>query len=169
MEPFVLHYAREHRRELYGELLWLAIQKPSIKVASDYAPTFRYKAWLEFVYPRIKEHFGNLALDEVSEMDDAVTELFGYGLDTPADFVGHDLLGVILKNQQRFPGLNERFASMSSEREKKLAFTKFLKSLLNAPHSPLPGTKITLVEKQPYSRHQAATYGFVVETTEEQA
>jgi hypothetical protein len=77
MRPYVLDYAVKYRREIYGELLGL-VDSMHYEHPPNLFPAFRYRRWLNFVYPRIYQYFGPLAIQEVREVSGAATEIFKY-------------------------------------------------------------------------------------------
>lgn len=134
MHPFVRAYAQEHRREIYGELLFLGLHAmPSnsgVPAIGDY-PEFRFRRWLSFALPRIRAAFGELAIDEARELDDAITDLFSWGNDLPEDstFDAKSLAEALIRDSDKLKGVSDRFYSIVSDRAKKIAITKFLNSL----------------------------------------
>lgn len=161
MEVYVLDYAREHRRELYGELLWLGLQKADETAGKGFCTTFRFRNWLTFVYPRIQPFFGELALAEASDMNNAVIELMYWGLEAGHDFEPGTLLEALKKDPTRFAALSEQVMSKPSDKEKKRAVNVFVKPLLNKTFVIRPGLSVMLVLKRPYDRNNPPLYGFV--------
>ena len=161
MSPYVIAYAKEHRRELYGELLGLALAPadPNITGVFD---QFRFRGWLSFVYPRIKAAFGDLAIQESEELDDTVLELFSWGNDLPDghSFGAQELIDAINAQRDRFPALYERFFSISSERQRKSSASKFLGSAAGHSLSFTPTLTLTLLQTRKYTTHQTPLFGF---------
>lgn len=110
MDPYVIDYVRNHRAEIYGELLHLAMN-PSVEcpLPEDRFRTFRFQHWLRFVWPRIVPHFGELGLDEIIQVDEIAQELFSYGADKLEEkdrlFTAADLTNTILNDQEAYPAL----------------------------------------------------------------
>lgn len=127
MVPFCHAYVREHRREIYGELLNLALE-PCEEMPFELYPYYRFRRWLSLVYPRIKKHFGELAIDETMEMDTAIIDLYSWGNDQEANFTftSRDLFDRIETEGHRFMGLHENFNNIRSETTRLRNMTRWL-------------------------------------------
>lgn len=161
MAVYVLDYAREHRKEIYGELLWLGLQAADASLGRGFCTTFRFRNWLEFVYPRIQPFFGEMALAEASDMNNAVIELMHWGLEKGHDFEPATLLEAIKSDVPRFAALSEQILTKPSDKEKKRAVNVFVKPLLNKTFVIRPGLSVMLVLKRPYGSNNPPQYGFI--------
>lgn len=147
MHPFVRAYAQEYRREIYGELLWLGLHLCDGSFdSSALFPDFRFRRWLSFVLPAIKTAFGELAIDEARELDDAVADLFSWGNDLPEGqtFDSSELIQSMNRDSEKLKGIVDRFYSVTSERSKKIAITKFLNTLVAGHSVTVAGTVLSL-------------------------
>jgi len=145
MVPYCKEYAIEHRRALYGELLWLATQ-PAPPVEDCVHSNFRFRRWLQFVMPRVEKFFGPMGIEEARSLDDATQELFSWGADNVSSpFFAAEFLPKILAFADRYPCLYQRVASISSERGKAISIGRLLKQHVGDVHSIQNSLKIKLV------------------------
>jgi hypothetical protein len=172
MDPYVRDYALEHREEIYGEILGLALEAQGEELGGKW-PQFRFRAWLEFVYPRISGRFGELAIEEARELDDKFQDLFTYGYDHPREsFTAAALLDGLLgkydSNQNRlYSALAYHLLSLGSKRAQKSALGRFLREQAGQSHSPRPGVAVRLERLSDSSKKSAAKYIFHVEGDDE--
>lgn len=163
MTPYCKDYAIRHRRELYGELLWLATLTPPALSLDGYE-NCRFRRWLEFVAPRITPYFGPLAIQESYTLDDAVQKLFQLGAEYLSegisDFdVAHFLAAVCSK--PGFSSLAERFGSQS-EHGRRVSAGRFLGANTGRVVSPFPGEPgLRLIRLPSVSPTTPHTYQFV--------
>jgi len=124
MNPYVLGYAMEHRAELYGELLGLALSD-SPPIDDTVAPNCRFRAWVAATHNRISSSFGPLLLDSASELSDAEIELYSWGFDRHTEavdrgelnftFTAQDLAQGIEASESCYFGLRERIRAKSKK------------------------------------------------------
>lgn len=174
MIPFCRDYAIAHRREIYGELLGLALLSdlPAFKGGHD---DFRFRRWLEFVEPRLTAAFGaagKLALEEVSLLDASSQDLFKIaasqlGDETETtDFDSDYILKFLVIHQGAYPALFQKIcANKNSERGKLTEMGKFLKRQRNLSYSTDDCT-LHLVERSPPTSTRGARYAFTKEPIE---
>lgn len=161
MTPFVLDYAKTYRREIYGELLNLALT-PAEHITNSLHPQFRFRRWLDFVYPRIATSFGPLAVEEAQELDDVVIELFSWGSDLgDRRFSAKDLIEAVTSSRDAYPAVAERLLAKPSERSRLIRAGKLLSGLANKSVTLDKGVALTLKEAPPTSlSHSAGVYFF---------
>lgn len=138
MVPYCRDYAAKHRRELYGELLWLALQGQDDAESSTTYISCRFRRWVNFVRPRIESHFGALQLEDASSaLDEATQELFAIACDSADDgtswnarnlegWTVTDLINYVKSNSERFSSLYAKIVFYSSLPAIRSAFGKML-------------------------------------------
>jgi hypothetical protein len=130
MAPYCKDYADEHRAELYGELLGLALQ--AFPATEPGHHQFRFRRWLSFVEPRVEQHFGKLALEAAAALDDVTQEIFGYGADhANVEFGTDEFVSFITTNTQKFPCLSDKLLNIGSDRARKICAGKLLNARIN--------------------------------------
>jgi len=126
MTPYCKEYAIEHRRALYGELLWLATQ-PAPPVEDSVHSNFRFRRWLQFVLPRVEKFFGPMGIEEARSLDDATQELFAWGADNVGmPFFAVDFLSKLAAFPDKYPCLFQRVANCQSDRGKVISIGRLL-------------------------------------------
>lgn len=78
MATYVLDYAKEHRKEIFEELLGILNDDDIPPFDQGLYPTFRFRSWLRLVYPRVLKHFGPMAPVEGLALDAATQDLFSW-------------------------------------------------------------------------------------------
>ena len=145
MSPFVKAEAMAHRRAIYGELLWLAMQ-PAPPVPDSVHPNFRFRAWLSFVMPRIEKYFGALAIEESRTLDDATQELFSWGADNSGvPFHSSEFMSRVLAFPEKYPCLHARISSAQSDKGKVISVGRLLAQRVGDIYSIQGTLKIKLV------------------------
>ena len=162
MIPYCKEYAIAHRRELYGELLWLASQNPT-PVSLDLYENCRFRRWLEFVASRIVPHFGHLAIQESYTLDDTVQRLFQFGAECVADGVADfdvDFFLAAISSKQGYIALAEHFNAMNAH-GRKVAAGRLLSRNAGRTVAPIPGEPgITLTKFSGYNQTTPGRYCF---------
>jgi len=136
MKPYVLDYAKAHRREIYGELLGLALSRPTPEsYHKDLSSDFRYRTWFEFVHPRIVSAFGPMAIEEAHELDESTQEICSWFVNTFQESIPHqipviDIYRLMQQDSMRFTALRENY-DVRSQRGTVTKLTNFLKGLVN--------------------------------------
>jgi len=144
MVPYVKEYAVEHRREIYGELLWLATQ-PAQPVPDAVHPNFRFRRWLNFALPRVEKYFGPLGIDEAKSLDDATQELFAWGSDNiGTQFYTANFLSATQSQPERYPCLYQRVANCASDKGKQISMGRLLASHIGEVHTIQGSLKVKL-------------------------
>lgn len=158
MIPYCKEYAIQHRRALYGELLWLATQ-PSEPVPDSLHSNFRFRRWLDFTLPRVEKFFGPMGIEEARSLDDSTQELFSWGADNVGvQFHTADFMSRVCSMPDRYSCLFDRIATFSSERGKAISLGRLLKQHVGDVHTIANSLRIKLVE---LSRDEAgARYEF---------
>lgn len=156
MSPYAISYAREHRRELYAELLGLALQRIPAGGTNTSRLAFRFPVWFEFVYSRIAPRFGPLHVEDPaldSRLQELIDLLYECKLKT---FRSADLIEEILLVPGQYPSLSEYALKTHSG---KCRFGRFLKRLLRS--GPItyqsPAGSCTIRD------NEGSTYSFVCE------
>jgi hypothetical protein len=131
MNPYVRDYAMKYRREIYAELLGLALRGPPLTTLTNEHTNFRFRRWLSFVSPRIQKHFGPLAITDVSTLDDLSQELFEYGQDhVGQEFTAEEFLRGVTHSAggglPRYPSLSDKFLGIISEKGRTISAGRFL-------------------------------------------
>lgn len=133
MVPFCKDYAIQHREELYGELLGLALQELGTWCPKISQESFRFRKWLEFVQPRIEKALGPMAIEEARSLDAATQELFALGAElldnNEAEITSERLVQLIKFRAEAFPTLYSDLRSAPSDRGKKTKAGQFLASI----------------------------------------
>lgn len=128
MTPYCLDYAVENRDAIYGELLGLALGDADGHCLKF--PTFRFRGWLDFVYPRIVPLFGELGLAEGRSVDDLTQELFSLGFEVvgpdATSFDAKEFLLRITTRQGTYPALEQKFLSIISEKNRVISAGRYL-------------------------------------------
>ena len=152
MSPYCYTYALKHRREILGELLWLATTAPVTASGQD-LPGFRFKTWLEFVTPRINTYFGPLALEDQLQLDESAQEFAAYGDSLLANdalsppITAAEFVTELSRDTNKYPGLYERVvAKASSDRSKTTSAGILFRNLKGRPLCPARGRVIMLVD-----------------------
>jgi hypothetical protein len=78
MATYVLAYAKDHRKELFEELLGILNDDELPPFEDDLYPTFRFRSWLRLVYPRVLKYFGPMAPVEGLSLDEATQDFFSW-------------------------------------------------------------------------------------------
>jgi len=163
MVPYCLHYAMQHRAEIYSELLGLALRGPPITPIDKY-PNFRYRRFLAFTAPRIEKHFGNLSISEISVLDDLAQEVFSWGLDHVGEVFGaSEFLRAVTHAGQglpRYPALSEKFLNIISERGRLVSAGRFLSAHSGHTEFQEPGKGILLSVVKEATKDSGASYRF---------
>lgn len=165
--PYCVHYATEHRRDLYGELLNMAITGVNDPIDDEHHKTLRFRSWLQFVRPRVEPLFGTLAISEAGMFDDITQEIYHLGLDSQrifqgVPFHGHEFVDKIRANAARYPALYNRFDSLASDRAREVVAGHILSSRADKPLC-LAGPDITVTLRSATDRHtKTLSYYFEV-------
>lgn len=159
MDPYCLQYIADHRREVYGELLHLALSPPG-QVSSDRAPFFRFPSWLAFVQPRIEPLFGKLALFEATELDEAVHDLLGWVSERgDIPFTAKELAAQFEHGETPgFRGLYARFGEITPRRLISTHLSKFINGLVGKSIRLVDGSTYTLERVSPATKTAPAVY-----------
>ena len=154
--PYILEYVEKYRREIYGELLNLALT-PANEGTSDTFTAFRYQKWLEFVRPRIEPHFGPLAILQSSDLNEAVQSFYTWIADgSNGEFTTADLIAQFDLTTS-LSGLKNHFAGIPTKKGRANAISRFLNSQLNSPII-LDRVEYTLSLKADRTTHRSAVY-----------
>jgi hypothetical protein len=145
MIPYCLSYAKEHRAEIFGELLTLALNRDdSIEIPADYN-VCRFVDWIKYVVPVVQPKFGYLAVREAGDLDDRFLDLMTWGADNlDQTFVVADLYDTIMSNPDSFRGLHESVSLAMGEHAKKMKLAKFVAAATDRPHFISPELSIVL-------------------------
>lgn len=150
MVPYVLDYAKEFRKELFEELLGLALYQIDSAITNSFAASFRFRNWLTFVAPRVIPHFGPLALEEASDTEAAAQDLFSWGYeklkDDPAfEFDGASLLRYIeCASEETVYGLRDRLANCRNRRAREQVISQLLTNMLGRPSELSQGVNMSI-------------------------
>lgn len=156
ISPFVLKYAEQYRRELYAELLGLALYQTDEDYSQKY-PRFRFRSWLNFVGPRIEKKFGPLAIDESIEISGAVIEVFKYLREQGEfSFTSRELMTHIRNNPHQFHELYAQLQPFPSQLQA-VQLGKFLSRYCATKFHHL-GEIMQLTKKDPPAKSK---HGFV--------
>lgn len=150
--PFCRDYADKYRREIYGELLGLALTQGAARSETEVSPHFRFRAWLEFVGPRIEAAFGKLGLKQAEQLDDRLQELYAWGVDHVQEpFSANELLTKLRASEDRYPDLIMHIRTGSGDRGQKHKLAAFLKNAVGGTMQMQPDLFISLriVETNP--------------------
>ena len=160
MIPYCVNEALEHRAEIYGELLTLAMQDiPHAEVENDRA--FRFRAWLNFVQPRIAPRFGSLALRQAEDFDDRIQDLFGWGIDhVDEPFSASELMSKMRQHPDNFPGLSAFILASKSQRGRLTKLGCFLSNNVGRKHLVPPNATYTLVVHKERTEETGVQYVF---------
>jgi hypothetical protein len=169
MDPYVLDYARTHRTELYGELLGLAMSIPTATHTTEHS-TFRFRAWLDFVMPRIAKAFGPLAIGESSPLDGRHQDLFAWGYDNVDKvFNANELLKTFtdVDNSYIYVDLFDYLTAFASARQKVSACARVVANHVGQVYEPQPGVQVVLEVVEEATKKQPTRYKFtqIGETT----
>jgi len=163
MDPYCVDYALKHRREIYGELLTLALSTNPPDQSYTNSPHFRFRGWLSVVEPTCQRAFGPLDISEVSNFDDAFTELFGWGADhAEKTFSTSELLETLRSSPDTFFALRERILTKPSTRGQAIVLGTLLKAYAGHRYSFTPDSSVFLDESTKTDKG-APRYRFVLE------
>lgn len=144
MEPYVLSYAREHRAEIYGELLQLALEREPIAIPEEYR-TCRFVDWINYTVPIIVPRFGPMAIREAEDLDDRLQDLFAWGEDhVDQPFTTTSLYNEIVGNPENLAGLWHSISTTRSERGRQTKLGAFLNNTVDKTQQPSPGKTLRL-------------------------
>lgn len=152
MTPYVFDYAHEHSHEIYCELLGLALQDDVAPLSGAAHPFFRFRHWLDFVLPRVRPHFGDLALAEAFELDEAANDLASWGTEMTkvnADFTFSVESFMQMSAREGMKGVTARLQHCRSDHARRVALSILLRSMLNRPLQLVPGEHIQLQDCSP--------------------
>ena len=164
MTPFVRDYAIQYRREIYAELLGMALSVSSV-MESDEHLHFRFRRWLGLVLPRVRPYFGELAIAPVDSLNEISQEIYAYGVDRlGTEFTAQEFVQAILNSGSngdcRFPALQERLLACGSNVGRNISGGRILSTYVAQPSSPAHGCVIVLRQVRPSMRNQGAVYTF---------
>lgn len=164
MTPFVRDYAVKYRREIYAELLGLALSMSTVTETDEFSH-FRFRQWLSFSLPRIKPHFGELEIGSIDTLDEISQEIFSYGFDRlGAEFTAQQFVSAItqgpINGDNRFPALAERLMACSSNAGRHISAGRLLTQYVDQPGSPAVGRSIALRLLRGARRDEGALYRF---------
>ncbi|KPK27033.1 MAG: hypothetical protein AMK69_11020 [Nitrospira bacterium SG8_3] len=160
MVPFCHDYVRKYRREIYGELLNIALRDP-VPVPITLYPYYRYRRWLDLVYHPIQAIFGELAIDEMMELDNAIIDLYSWGNDQPDDFTfdAKELYDHMETQAHRFMGLHEFFDNIRSNTTRSRSMTRWLNQHSGKTYT-ISGVSLRLVCSTPGNNHTPPRFRF---------
>jgi hypothetical protein len=148
MKPYVLTYAKEHREELYGELLGLALARDSSFKIPEVYDTCRFVDWVQYVVPIVTPRFGDLAIKEAEDLDDRIQDLFGWGTDrVDKVFTLGDLYTEIVgagDGGGGLPGLWSSLMVAKSERARRIKLGRFVNTIVGKSQLVAPDLTIQL-------------------------
>jgi len=78
MPTYVFDYAKRFRKEIFEELLGILNDTDLPPFDQDIFPTFRFRSWLQLVYPRVLKYFGPMAPTEGIALDKATQDFLGW-------------------------------------------------------------------------------------------
>jgi hypothetical protein len=146
MVPFCTEEIMKHREQIYAELLGLALSTPA-PIPVDADPTFRFRTWLQFVAPRVAQHFGQVSVAQIAELDDVTLEIFHLGADIPGEpLTVEQILSKLLGSPDRFPSLSTHLGNISSTRGRLTSLGRHLNNRTNKVISVSAGTTVELVK-----------------------
>ena len=137
--PYPLKYARDHRRELYGELLGLALSRPGPVPLPDYS--FRFVDWWNTCAPRVSPYFGPLCLSRAAV--DAATQEVVDLLGDLQEFTPSDLLTRIDSQVDAYGSIIDRLGK-GSERSRITRLGKLLAPLIDVKTAVVGAPAMTL-------------------------
>lgn len=148
MRPYVLSYAKEHREEIYGELLGLALRRNSEWQINKAYETCRFVDWIDYVVPIVQPVFGDLAVKEAEDLDDRIQDLFGWGTDRVGKVFTLDELYTEIVGAGDggggLPGLWTSLMVAKSERARRIKLGRFLSSMADKSQLVAPDLRIIL-------------------------
>lgn len=160
MIPYCLQYAKEHRAEIFGELLTLALEDRDFDVPEEYR-TCRFVDWINYVVPIVQPKFGALAVREAEDLDDRFQDLFGWGADGIGDeFASSDLYEHVMANPDNFKGLWESIVIAKGLISRKMKLAKYLSGVVGKTHFISPELTIRLVQSRKPTSKKPALYAF---------
>jgi len=164
MKPYVRDYAMKYRSEIYAELLGLALSVSSVQESGEHLH-FRFRRWLDFVLPRVRPYFGDLAIAPVDSLNEISQEVYAYGVDRlNTEFTAQEFVQAILNSGSngdcRFPALQERLLACGSNVGRNISGGRILSTYVDQPGSPAHGCVIVLRQIKPSMRNQGAVYSF---------
>jgi len=166
MDTYVLGYAQDHRKELFEELLGILSDTDVTPLDPALFPTFRFRSWLQMVYPRVLKYFGPMALTEGISLDSATQEFLGWleeQLDANPTFTltVEKLLQLIEQPdiQGNRQGLKEYLSRCTNRKGRLISLGIFMKSLCNRP-VPLNRESVVTVRLMTSLSTRPAVYGF---------
>lgn len=161
ISPFVLSYAAQFRKEIYGELLGLALSLPDdimLPVSS-----FRFRPWLQFVRGRILAAF-NLLVNPSSgkRLDPMVRELVYWAseLAAPHEATTGAFVSSILDTQNNYSALRRQLLSKKTKPGAARWAAAFLKRLCNGPFKIPDCPEIQVSIAQGYAHNSPLTFHF---------
>jgi hypothetical protein len=162
MRPYVLTYAKEHRAEIYGELLGLALRRDGgFKIPSDY-DTCRFVDWVKYAVPVVQPVFGPLAIKAAEDLDDRVQDLFMWGNDHIDEaFTANALYDEVIGNADQWAGLAETVTTTKSKRAQQQKMARLLKNMTGKSQQVAADVTIELRRIREPTKKEAAQYMFV--------
>lgn len=166
--PYCKLFAIEHRRRLYGELLWLALQGADDPSGDTSYIGCRFRRWLNFIRPRVETFLGPLKLADYSELDELTLEIFAFGSDAADNpnyfpknqegFTIADFINEITSKGTRYPALSSKIARGLGDRATQTLFGQLLATRANRPLT-IDGESFVRLDRCATSR--SARYRFV--------
>jgi hypothetical protein len=179
LDPFCVSYATDHRTEIYGELLNLAMNRSEFfkevcnlpdqqntPLPKDYT-TFRCVKWLKRVVPAVLPRFGNLLINRVTDLGGKHQELFGWGHDRLEDrdadkpFTSTDVYNQIAANEPKWKSFSLEIHNSPSKRSGKHKIAAFLRETVDQT-CILDDITLKLEQVTPPTHNTPATYIFRV-------
>jgi hypothetical protein len=162
MEPYVLRYAKEHRSEIYGELLGLALRRETGYLVPRMYATCRFVDWIDYVVPIIQPVFGDLAIREAEDLDDRLQDLFGWGADNlDRAFKASDLYTEIMgKGESGLRGLWISLITAKSDRGRMIKLGSFLRGMVGKQQMMSQDFVVRLEDAGVDSHSKVAAYVF---------
>jgi hypothetical protein len=148
MRPYVLSYAKEHRAEIYGELLKLALERAKDFRVPGIYETCRFVDWVNYVVPIVVPRFGDLAIKEAEDLDDRIQDLFGWGTDRIDKMFTLDELYTEIVGAGDggggLPGLWTSLMVAKSERARRIKLGRFISSMVGKTQLVAPDLTVAL-------------------------
>jgi hypothetical protein len=129
-EPYPVTYAEQHQKQIYGELLGIALEKHKRPLEKS---GFRCVQWSRFVKPRVEKHFGPVDFSGVaSDLDAEVVELFNLGETLIADDARTEALSASELAERLFslPAFDERKYRFKTDKARQTSIGQFLKGIV---------------------------------------
>lgn len=161
MKPYCLSFAKEHRAEIFGELLTLALERDDTLLIGDEYDTCRFVDWINYVVPIVKPKFGQLAVTDAQDLDDRFQDLYGWGSDHLAEvFTAPEIYAIVMSNPDTFQGLWESAIIAKGEVARKMKISKYISTLVSREHFISPELTIVLRQVKKRTGHGATQYRF---------